>query len=181
MRYRLTLVGYRASGKSTVGRLAAARLGLPFVDADHQVELALGRPIRQFWAEHGEAAFRDAEADALRAILDPDGPFVLATGGGAVLREANRDLIGARGGVVAYLHAPATALQDRLRRSAGGRPSLSGGSVVDEVPAHLALRDPLYRAIATACIDATRPTEAVADDLCRLVSERTGDQPCTTS
>lgn len=168
MPHRLTLVGYRASGKSTVGRLAAARLGWPFIDADSVVEADLGMPIKRYFAERGEDAFRDAEQAALARILAGEGCLVLATGGGAVLREANRTLLAARGGTVAYLHAPAEALQARLRHSAGGRPSLTGGNVADEVPALLARRDPLYRATAAHIVDATAPATRVADDLCRL-------------
>lgn len=168
--HRLTLVGYRACGKSTVGRLAAARLGWPFVDADAVVEEALGQPIRAFFAEHGEAAFRDAEAATLARILAKAGCLVLATGGGAVLREENRALFASQGGLVAYLHAPAEALQARLRHHAGARPSLTGAGVADEVPALLALRDPLYRAVAGVVVDATRGTAAVADELHRLVA-----------
>jgi shikimate kinase len=171
---RLTLIGYRASGKSTVGRLAAARLGWPFVDADQVVEHALGQPIRAFWAEHGEAAFRDAESAALERILAGERCLVLATGGGAVLRPENRALLRARGGTVAYLQAPAEALQARLRHSAGHRPSLTGAPVADEVPALLAARDPLYREIAVAVVDATRGTALVADELHRLVAEPQG-------
>lgn len=170
MRHRLTLVGYRASGKSTVGRLAAARLGWPYADADAAVEQALGVPIRQFWAEHGEAAFREAEAAALARLLSGDGTLVLATGGGAILRPDNRALIAAHGGLVAYLHAPAEVLQARLSRSSGRRPSLSGGGVADEVPAILAAREGFYREVASAVIDATRPLAEVADALCTLVT-----------
>lgn len=165
MPHRLTLVGYRACGKSTVGRLAAARLGWPFVDADSAVEADLGMPIRQFFAERGEQAFRDAEQAALARILAGGRCLVLATGGGAVLREANRALLAARGGTVAYLHAPAEALQARLRHAAGGRPSLTGAAVADEVPALLAQRDPLYRAVAAHVVDATRPAPLVAEAL----------------
>lgn len=168
--HRLTLVGYRASGKSTVGRLAAARLGWPFIDADSAVEEDLGQPIRTYFAAHGEPAFRAAESATLQRLLAGNTCLVLATGGGAVLSEANRALLAARGGLVAYLHAPSEVLQARLRHNAGGRPSLTGGSVADEVPAILAVRDPLYRAVAHAVIDATRPTSAVADELHRLVA-----------
>ena len=168
---RLSLVGYRACGKSTIGRLVAQRLGWPFVDADHVVEEALGMPIRTFFAAQGEAAFRDAESAALERILAGDRCLVLATGGGAVLREANRTLLTARGGTVAYLHAPAEVLQARLRHSAGGRPSLTGVPVADEVPVLLAQRDPLYREVAGAIIDATSGTHAITEQLQRLVLE----------
>ncbi len=171
---RLTLVGYRASGKSTVGRLAAARLGWPFIDADQALEATLGCTIRAYFDTHGEAAFREAEASELRRILDGSGCLVLATGGGTVLREDNRALLMARGGMIAYLHAPAVALQARLRHHAGGRPSLTGAGVADEVADLLAQRDPLYRAIAGAVVDATRPTTAVADELHRLVADDHG-------
>ena len=168
--HRLTLIGYRASGKSTVGRLAAARLGWPFIDADSAVEEDLGQPIRDVFAARGEAAFRAAESATLQRLLAGNTCLVLATGGGAVLSEANRALLAARGGLVAYLHAPVEVLQARLRHHAGARPSLTGGAVADEVPALLALRDPLYRAIAGAVVDATRGTTAVADELHRLVA-----------
>lgn len=167
VRNRLTLVGYRACGKSTVGRLVAARLGWPFIDADSLIEADLGMPIRRFFAEQGEAAFRNAEQAALEHVLTSDGCLVLATGGGAILREANRDLLRRRGGLIAYLHAPPEMLQARLRHSAGGRPSLTGAGVADEVPLLLAQRDPLYREAASCVIDATRPAPQVADELCR--------------
>jgi shikimate kinase len=169
MPHRLTLVGYRACGKSTVGRLVAARLAWPFIDADTVVEGRLGMPIRQFFAEHGEAAFRDAETEALAGILAGNRPLVLATGGGAVLRDANRALLSAQGGLVVYLHAAADVLQTRLRHHAGGRPSLTGGNVADEVPQLLAQRDPLYRSTAAAVVEVDRPLVLVADDLAALV------------
>lgn len=176
MSNRLTLVGYRASGKSTVGRLAAARLGWPFVDADTAIEAALGMPIARCFAERGEAAFRAVEQETLARLLAAPGALVLATGGGAVLHQANRELLQAKGGLVVYLHAPATALQARLRRNAGARPSLTGAAVADEVPAILSLRDPLYRAVAGAVLDATQPAIRVADELCRL-STASNPQP----
>ena len=170
MPHRLTLIGYRASGKSTVGRLTAARLGWPFIDADAAVEDDLGQPIRTFFASQGEPAFRAAESATLQRLLAGNTCLVLATGGGAVLSEANRALLAARGGLVAYLHAPAEVLQARLRHNAGGRPSLTGGTVADETAAVLAVRDPLYRAVAGHVVDATRPTGLVADELHRLVA-----------
>jgi shikimate kinase len=166
---RLTLVGYRASGKTTAGRAAAIRLGWPWIDADAAVEADLGMPIRQCFAERGEAAFRDAEAATLERILAGERSLVLGTGGGAVLRESSRNLLRARGGLVVFLDAPAEVLQARLRASAGSRPSLTGADIADEVPALLAARLPLYRAVADATVDATQGTAAVADALSRLV------------
>lgn len=166
---RLTLVGYRACGKSTVGRLVAARLGWPFIDADADLEARLGMAISAFFATRGEPAFRDAESAALSEILGKSGPLVLSTGGGCVLRAGNRGILRTNGGTVAYLQAPAEVLQERLRRDAGGRPSLSGAGVADEVPRILALRDPLYREVADAVIPADRPAKAVVEALAALV------------
>nr|MBA3847338.1 shikimate kinase [Planctomycetota bacterium] len=89
MTSRLVLVGYRASGKSTVGRAAARRLGWRFVDSDQRLESELG-PIAAFFAAHGEAEFRRRESACLAALLAETGPQVLATGGGIVLVESNR-------------------------------------------------------------------------------------------
>lgn len=171
MASRLSLVGMRGCGKSTIGRLAAARLGWPFADADAAIEAELGMPIRDCFAQRGEAAFRDAEERVLARLLRAEGCLVLATGGGAVLRPANRHALAAHGGLVAYLHAPAAVLQERLRRNPGNRPSLAGGDVADEVPGLLAAREKLYRETATAVVDATLPPAQVADALWRLAAE----------
>lgn len=154
---RITLVGYRASGKSTVGPLVAKRLGWRFIDADRHIERRLGQDIASYFAAHGETAFRDHEAADLVELLADDQPLVLATGGGAILREANRTCLRERGGLIVYLHASATVLQGRLRTHAGGRPSLSGKAVWEEVPDILAVREPLYRELAALVLDATRP------------------------
>lgn len=169
MNRRLTLVGYRACGKSTVGRLVAARLGWPFIDADSDLEQRLGMPIAAFFATRGEPAFRDAESAALGEILEKSGPLVLSTGGGCVLRAENRGFLRANGGIVVYLHAPVAVLQERLRRDAGGRPSLSGATVADEAPRILALREPLYREVADAVVAADRPPATVAAELAAIV------------
>lgn len=168
--HRVTLIGFRACGKSTVGRLLAARLAWPFVDADTVIEHHLGMPIAAYFKTHGEAAFRDAETSAIDSILAGDKPLVLATGGGAVLREANRDLIAARGGVIVYLEAPVAVIQERLRHNLGGRPSLTGSNPVDEVPALVAARAPLYQGLAHLTL-ATGPSPADVAE--RLIAEMT--------
>jgi shikimate kinase len=167
---RLTLVGYRASGKSTAGRMAAERLGWSFVDADRALEARIGA-IPAYFAEHGEPAFREREAELLGELLARRDALVLATGGGVVLRPENRERLRAEGGMVVFLEVPAAVLQNRLRRDSGGRPSLTGQSVADEVPALLAQRDPLYREVAAHVIDASRPALQVANELAHLVEE----------
>lgn len=171
MPVRITLIGYRASGKTTVGRLLAARLAWPFVDSDHEIEQRLGGPISGFFQARGEAAFRDFESEVLAEILGRDGPLVLATGGGAVLREANRELLRRRGGQVVWLDVPPVEVQDRLRHHPGGRPSLTGGDVAAEAARLMAEREPHYRAVATLRDPGGPTPAAVADRLLGLLGE----------
>jgi shikimate kinase len=170
--HRLTLIGFRACGKSTVGRLLAARLAWPFVDADTVIEHAIGTSISSYFAAHGEAAFRSLESTTLAGILACDGPLVLATGGGAVLAESNRQLLAARGGLVVYLEAPVAVIQERLRHNLGGRPSLTGSHPVDEVPALIAARAPLYRALAKLVLPTSSTPGEVAGELLGELARR---------
>ena len=169
---RVTLVGYRAVGKSTIGRLLARDLDLPFEDADQVLEQGQGQPIPAIFARHGERTFRDLETTTLMNLLAGERPMVLATGGGAILREVNRTLLSRRGGTVIYLHAPVEVLQERLRRNAGQRPSLTGAPVADEVPAILALRDPLYRAVATQVVEVTGDQLTTLEAVRRVLDSR---------
>ncbi|NOJ99684.1 AAA family ATPase, partial [Corallococcus coralloides] len=84
----VVLIGLPGSGKSTVGRQLARRLGLPFTDSDHVIEQRIGGSIRGFFDREGEAAFRDLEEDVIRQLTEDAAPRVLATGGGAVIRPA---------------------------------------------------------------------------------------------
>ena len=156
----LFLVGYRGSGKTTVGRALAARLAWAFLDADAVLEDRAGRSIRDIFAADGEATFRDLEAVVL-ADLAKRTDTVIATGGGVVLREANRQLLAASG-FVAWLTADAATLWARIQgdpTTAERRPALAGGGL-DEVERLLAVREPLYRAIA----DVEVPVGAVSPD-----------------
>jgi shikimate kinase len=166
---RLTLVGYRACGKTTVGRLVAAALGWPFTDLDQAISSAAGRSIAAIFSGDGEAAFRQRESDALATALAGGRELVLSTGGGCVLRDANRGALRARGGLVAYIEAPVAVLQARLRADPSVRPSLTGRAPADEVAEVLAQRAPLYRAVADAIIAGDRAAELIASELAQLV------------
>jgi shikimate kinase len=158
----ITLIGLPGSGKSTVGRQLARRLSAHFVDSDQLIEQRLGCSIREYFEREGEDAFRDVEqavlADALTSVA-PDGKQqVLATGGGAVLRAANRELLKSSGQVV-YLRATPEDLLRRLRHDRN-RPLLQVGDPLQRLRDLFALRDPLYRETAHFQIDTGRPSVA---------------------
>ena len=144
----LFLIGYRGSGKTTVARALADRLGWDFLDADAVLEERAGRTIRDIFVTDGETGFRDLES-AVLADLAKRTNTVIATGGGIVLREANRQLLTANG-FVAWLTADAATLWSRIQgdpTTAERRPALAGGGL-DEVERLLAVREPLYRSVA---------------------------------
>jgi shikimate kinase len=151
----LVLVGLPGSGKSTAGRSLARRLDLPFHDSDHVIEQRIGCSIREFFEREGEERFRDEEQRALEDLTSGP-PCVLATGGGAILREANRELFHRTGHVI-YLRSTPEELWRRLRRDTK-RPLLQ----VDDPKARLrqlfADRDPLYRSVAEFVVDTGRPS-----------------------
>lgn len=158
---RLFLIGYRGSGKSTVARELATRLGWRWVDSDDLIEQQAGTTIQEIFAAQGESVFRDLEEQAV-AQLSASAQTVVALGGGAVLREANRDCL-VQAGPVVWLTAPAEALGHRLASDASTtarRPSLTGRGVVEEIAEVLAERAPLYRACATLTIDTQGKTPA---------------------
>ena len=150
----LVLVGYRGTGKTTVGRILAERLGWRFADADHEVETRSGRSIATIWAEDGEPAFRDWEGRILLELAErPE--TVLATGGGAVLREANRAALRSVG-FVAWLTADPETLARRLTRDQSRpnpRPPLTSAGTLAEIAEVLATRMPLYREVSSLEVD----------------------------
>jgi shikimate kinase len=109
----LVLVGLMGAGKTAVGTLVAARLGVPFVDSDREMEQAANRTVAEIFAEDGEAFFRQKETQVLDRLLHGD-PCVLSTGGGAYLAEANRKLI-SQAGVAVWLRADLDLLWDRVK------------------------------------------------------------------
>jgi shikimate kinase len=148
----LFLIGYRGSGKTTVGSLVADRLGWAFVDADAVLEERSGQSIREIFANEGEAGFRDKETAVLADLCEHPNT-VIATGGGIVLREENRNLL-KRHGFVAWLTADPATLLARIQAdpaTAERRPALAGGGLA-EVETLLAVREPLYRACADVII-----------------------------
>ncbi|MFM7323171.1 MAG: shikimate kinase [Armatimonadota bacterium] len=156
-------------GKSTLGRLLAERLGWRFVDTDRVVEAAAGMTIAEIFTESGEAAFRDKETEAVLGACTGLGQ-VIATGGGAVMRDANARAMRAAGMVV-WLTARAEVIAARTSRRQGRRPLLDG----DEDPLiriHLMLaeRGPIYRSVCDRIVDTSdRPPRQMVAELERVV------------
>jgi len=138
------------SGKSTIGKAVARRLGLPFVDCDLSIERRVGCSIAEFFERKGEDAFRDLEMETIASLV-LSGPSVLATGGGIVLRERNRELLRARTRCV-YLSAPLELLWERLRRDRK-RPLLQVADPQARLRAMAEERGPLYRETAEFVIE----------------------------
>ena len=167
------LTGYRGSGKSTVGRLVAGRLGWGFVDLDDQITAAAKRSVREIFEAEGEAGFRNRESAAMAEVAGRD-RTVIALGGGALLREQNRAMIPRGRSAVVYLRAGAEELHRRIHAdaaTAAHRPALTHlGGGLDEVRQLLAAREGIYREVMTHELEVTdRRPEDLADELHRLI------------
>lgn len=160
-RRAIVLVGMMGAGKSTVGRRLAARLRLPFLDADAEIEAAAAMSIAEIFESHGEPQFRDGEARVIARLLN-DGPLVLATGGGAVLRETTRRRI-AECGISIWLKAEPDVILRRVRRRAD-RPLLKTDDPAATIARLIADRHPIY-ATADLVVDSRDvPHEAIVED-----------------
>ncbi|HEY4947768.1 MAG TPA: shikimate kinase [Acidimicrobiales bacterium] len=147
---RLILVGMMGAGKTTVGRLAAERLGWGYLDSDAQVVADTGRTVPELFAERGEDAFRAEETRVLVEALSGDQPVVVSAAGGVVLSEANRNLLAASGTVV-WLRADPATLAGRVG-TGDGRPLL-GEDPARAMSELYAVRRPLYASVAAAVVD----------------------------
>jgi len=168
------LVGLPGSGKSTVGRQLARRLGLPFFDADQVIGQRIGCSIRAYFEQVGEAAFRDVEV-AVIDELTANGPRVVSTGGGAVLRPENRDHLHQRGQVV-YLRSTPEEVFRRLRHDRN-RPLLQVEDPLVRVRELHAVRHPLYTQIAHFTIDTGRPSVSTLVNMIVMQLELGGMAP----
>ncbi len=151
----ISLVGMPGCGKSTVGRHLARQLSLRFIDSDSEIEHRIGMPIRDYFAAHGEAAFRDIEQDVIEELSSQPG-VVIATGGGAVLRPSNRDALHSRSHVF-YLRSTAEELHRRLRHD-NHRPLLQVADPLRRLRELYRERDPLYRRTAHFVVESARPS-----------------------
>jgi len=157
----LTLIGYRATGKTTLARLLAERLGWNWIDADVEIERRAGKSIARIFAEDGEPAFRDLEAQVI-ADLCRRTRLVLAAGGGAPMRPESRRAMRQGGKVVWLMARPETILQRMSAdaTTADRRPSLTGKSPLKEIVDLLRRREPIYQESADLRIDTEAKTAA---------------------
>lgn len=145
MQPNIVLTGFMGTGKTTVGRLLAERLGRPFVDMDAEIERRFGQSIPEIFARQGEVAFRQAEA-ALAAELAHRSGLVIATGGGALLAARTRRALGANS-ILIELQAAPEAIVERLRNSTAQRPLLAGPNPLKRLHTLYARRQATYRAL----------------------------------
>ena len=157
----VALIGMPGGGKSTVGRLLAKRLGWAFADVDQSIEDRSGCTVTELFEQRGEPAFRDFEAGLLAELIQ-QGPSVVATGGGSILRAESRELLKAAT-VPVYLHAPLDQLWRRVRRNSR-RPLLEVSDPFGRLQQLLVERHPLYCEVAQFTVETGSPSMAAVVD-----------------
>lgn len=141
----VALVGMMGAGKTSIGKRLAARLQVPFRDADHEIEEAAGLTVAEIFAKFGESEFRDGERRVIGRLLG-EAPHILATGGGAFMDETTRAAMKARAFTI-WLDAPVEILLGRVKKRQSqdqSRPLLNSGDMRGTLEKLLALRGPVY-------------------------------------
>ncbi|GIP39758.1 shikimate kinase [Paenibacillus sp. J31TS4] len=167
---KIVLIGFMGTGKSTVGRALAERLGWTFVDSDEEAEKREGRSIRDMFEQDGEAYFRRQEHETLAALLERSG-VVIATGGGAVLAEANRTLMKEKGLVAALTALPETIIG---RVGADGNRPLLQGNAEERVRALLEERKEAYLFADVTVATDGKPVPDIVDELTAILGRGAG-------
>lgn len=162
----IVLIGLMGAGKTTIGRRLAAQLGLPFYDADHEIEAAAGCTVAEIFERHGEPAFREGERKVICRLLE--GPrHVLATGGGAFMNAQTRDLIREKG-LSVWLRADLDLLMERVSRRQN-RPLLKTDNPRATMERLMTERYPIY-AEADVVVDSTgAPHDHIVQDVIRAI------------
>ena len=161
----IVLVGMMGAGKSSIGRRLASRLGIPFIDADTEIESAAGMTIPEIFEKHGEPYFRAGEARVIARLLD-NGPQVLATGGGSVMDPQTRALIGQKG-ISIWLKADIDVLLKRTKRR-NDRP------LVEKIKDLLPVREPIYAQADIIIQSRDEPHDAIIDEIMGELPKRLG-------
>jgi shikimate kinase len=174
----IVLVGMMGAGKSTIGRRLAARLNLPFIDADTEIEAAAGMTIPEIFELHGEPHFRDGEARVIARLLD-GGPAVLATGGGSFMREETRRRV-AEKAVSIWLKAEPDIILRRIKRRAD-RPLLQTADPAATVSRLLSEREPVYQHADLTIASRDVPHDKVVDECLDALRARLAAAPAIDS
>jgi shikimate kinase len=161
----IVLVGMMGAGKSSIGRRLASRLGIPFIDADTEIESAAGMTIPEIFEKHGEPYFRAGEARVIARLLD-NGPQVLATGGGSVMDPQTRALIGQKG-ISIWLKADIDVLLKRTKRR-NDRP------LVEKIRDLLPVREPIYAQADIIIQSRDEPHDTIIDEIMGELPKRLG-------
>ena len=164
----IVLVGMMGVGKSSIGRRLAARLGVPFVDADSEIEKAACMSIADIFARNGEAYFRNGEARVIGRLLD-GGPQVLATGGGAVMNADTRVAIKAKG-VSIWLSAELDVLMRRINKRKNDRPMLQTADPAATLRELLVAREPAYAQADLTVQSREVPHDAIVSEIMTLLA-----------
>ena len=172
----VVLVGMMGAGKSTIGRRLSARLKLPFLDADAEIEAAAGMPIHDIFETRGEPHFRDGEARVIARLLD-SGPVVLATGGGAFIREETRDRIRDKA-VSIWLKADADIIMRRVKRRSD-RPLLQTADPESTVGRLISEREPVYQQADLTIWSRDVSHEKIVDECIEALHARLCGGGCT--
>ncbi|MBY8821230.1 shikimate kinase [Sphingomonas colocasiae] len=167
----IVLIGLMGVGKSTVGRRLAARLGVPFVDADNEIEAAAGLSIAEIFERYGEPYFRDGERRVIARLIDGR-PKVIATGGGAFMQDETRSLILDRA-IAIWLDADIDVLASRVSRR-DTRPLLRNKDPRQVLTELAAVRNPVYALAPFHVRSQTSPHELTVDAILRVLAERAG-------
>jgi shikimate kinase len=165
----IVLIGLMGAGKTSIGKRLAARLGLPFTDADSEIESAAGQRIDEIFAEHGEAYFRQGERRVIARLLR-SGPQVLATGGGAFMDAGTRERIAASG-ISIWLRAELPVLMKRVKRRSD-RPLLKRGDAQEIMRKLLEERSPVY-AKADLTVDSHEaPHDTIVGEIVEMLEQK---------
>src|SRR5271154_3864140 len=167
-RRSIVLVGMMGVGKSSIGRRLGARLGIPFVDADIEIEKAAGMSIADIFSRHGEADFRSGEARVVARLLE-GGPQVLATGGGAVMNADTRAAIKIKG-VSIWLNAELEVLMRRISKRKHDRPMLQTADPAATLRDLLAIRAPVYAQSDLTVQSREVPHDAIVSEIVTLLA-----------
>lgn len=159
----IVLIGMMGVGKSSIGRRLAARIGIPFVDADTEIEKAAGMSISDIFARHGEADFRQGEARVIARLLET-GPQVLATGGGAFMNEGTRGAIKSKG-ISIWLSAEFDLLIRRVAKRKSERPMLQTDDPAETLRYLLKVREPTYALADLTVRSRDAPHETIVSEI----------------